>query len=194
MSLPVHTQRVILWSCLGLAALAVLVWSRGLIQPRPASSREHPSVPGTQTPGGNAAVSGDWRIERYPDGRIKSRSAVSNGVLEGLSEGWHTNGVKQVEEYFHAGVSHGRRVKWYESGRKCSEAAIVNGKIEGVFRRWHENGVLAEEIPMANNRPEGLSRAYYPSGCLKAEATLRDGKVVAQQFWKDGEQPGVPGS
>lgn len=133
-------------------------------------------------------------VERYEDGGIKSRSAVSSGVLEGLSEGWYTNGQKQVEERFHAGVSHGLRTKWYEGGQKFSEANIVAGKIEGVFRRWHDNGVLAEEIAMKAGQPDGLSRAYFPSGSLKAEATLRNGKVMEQHFWKDGEQSGARAS
>ena len=128
--------------------------------------------------------------ERYDATIRKSRSAVSNGLLEGLSEGWYTNGQKQVEEHFQAGVSCGLRTKWYEDGQKCAEANIVDGKIEGVFRRWHTNGVLSQEITMKGNQPDGLSRSYYLSGCLKADATLRGGKVVEQHFWKEGVRSG----
>jgi hypothetical protein len=126
--------------------------------------------------------------EHYDATLRKSRSVVSNGLLEGLSEGWYTNGQKQVEEHFQAGVSCGVRTKWYENGQKCAEANIVDGKIEGVFRRWHTNGVLSQEITMKGNQPDGLSRSYYPSGCLKADATLRGGNVVEQHFLKDGER------
>lgn len=31
-------------------------------------------------------------FDTYDDGAMKSRSAVSNGFLHGLSQGWHTNG------------------------------------------------------------------------------------------------------
>lgn len=126
-----------------------------------------------------------FMIERYPDGLLQSRTSVSNGLLEGLSEGWYTNGQRQVLEHFQAGVSHGQRVKWYANGVKLSEANIVQGKIEGVFRRWHDNGVLAEEIPMKAGQPDGLSRAYYSNGRLKAEARLRAGQVLEQKFWED---------
>lgn len=128
-------------------------------------------------------------IERYPNGLLQSRTSVSNGLLQGLSEGWYTNGQRQVLEHFQAGVSHGQRVKWYPTGVKLSEANIVQGKIEGVFRRWHDNGVLAQEIAMKQGQPDGPSRAYYPNGRLKAEARLSAGEVVEQRFWDDNAKP-----
>ena len=126
-------------------------------------------------------------VEKYPDGSVKSRSTLLNGILHGVSEGWHTNGTLQVREHFQNGVSHGVRTKWFANGSKMSEATIEHGKINGAFRRWHQNGALAEEIRMTSNVPDGLSRAYYPNGTLKAQAKLDKGEVVEQQFWKEGE-------
>jgi len=131
-------------------------------------------------------------FETYDNGAMKSRSAVSNGWLQGLSQGWHTNGQLQVEEYFVAGLSHGRRTKWYANGAKMSEATIVEGKLHGTFRRWHENGAPAETMEMRQGQPEGLSCAYYPSGFLKAQARLHDGKLVEQRFWQDGQLRSPP--
>jgi antitoxin component YwqK of YwqJK toxin-antitoxin module len=129
-------------------------------------------------------------LEYYEDHSLKSRSMVSNGLLHGLSEGWHTNGVPAVCEHFQAGTSHGPRTKWYASGRILSEANIEDGQLHGTFRRWHENGTLSEQIEMRHGQPEGLSLAYYPSGCLKAKATLQNGKLLTQKFWPDGEVQG----
>jgi antitoxin component YwqK of YwqJK toxin-antitoxin module len=128
-------------------------------------------------------------VESYATGSRKSRSVVSDGRLEGLSEGWHTNGQPQIEEHYRAGVAHGRRVKWHPNGQKSAEVEIVAGKLEGVFRRWHENGVLAEDINLKQGQPDGLSRAFYPSGCLKADARMQAGKVIERHDWKDGESP-----
>lgn len=127
-------------------------------------------------------------IERWPGGEMQSRSSVSNGLLEGLSEGWHTNGQRQVEEIFHDGVSDGLRTKWHPNGKKLSEANIKAGKIEGIFRRWDESGALSEEILMRDGNPDGLSRGFYPSGFLRAEARMERGKILEQHFWKDGEK------
>jgi len=126
-------------------------------------------------------------IEFYHDGRLKSRSVVSNGQLQGVSEGWYTNGQIQVREYFRKGISDGIRSKWHENGKRMSEATIVAGKLHGLHRRWDENGLLAEEVSMKEGFPEGLSRAYYPSGFLKAQARLQEGVPIEQQFWRDGE-------
>ena len=129
-------------------------------------------------------------IDRYGNGTLCSRSAVSNGVLHGISEGWYTNGQRQVSERFVEGVSNGRRTKWYPNGMKLSESEIVAGKFHGTFRRWTESGTLTEQVGFANGHPHGLAMAYFPSGCLKSRATMQEGKVVAQRSWSDGEQKG----
>jgi hypothetical protein len=67
-------------------------------------------------------------IERYDSGLLKSRSTVLDGRLQGVSEGWHTNGQLQVIEHFQAGVSDGPRIKYYPSGRKQSEGRIMAGQ------------------------------------------------------------------
>jgi antitoxin component YwqK of YwqJK toxin-antitoxin module len=128
-----------------------------------------------------------FMVEFYPHHAPLSRSVLSNGLLNGLSEGWYTNGQIQVREYFTNGVSHGFREKWHENGKKMSEANIVEGKIEGTFRRWHDNGQLAEQIEMKQGAPDGAAAAYYPSGCLKARTRAQAGKVIDQKIWNDGE-------
>ena len=131
-------------------------------------------------------------IEYYAPKQLQSRSVVSNGLLHGLSEGWHTNGVRQVAENFINGVSEGVRVKWYPSGAKLSEATIVGGKLNGTFRRWHENGKLAEQIELLDDQPHGESLAYFPSGFLKARVRLERGEVKTRESFADGEVPGPP--
>src|SRR5437868_6923684 len=137
-------------------------------------------------PGQNTGFTG-LLLDTYENEALKSRSAVSNGLLHGLSQGWHTNGQQQVEEHFVAGISHGLRTKWHANGQKLSEVEIVNGKLQGTFRSWNENGERAEEVELKNGQPDGISKSYFPSGFLKAQVTLRNGTVVTQQFWKDGE-------
>jgi antitoxin component YwqK of YwqJK toxin-antitoxin module len=131
-----------------------------------------------------------FMVEHYTDGVLRSRSAVTNGLLHGLSQGWHTNGQLQVSEYFKAGVSHGLRTKWYANGTKLSEATIVEGVLSGPFRRWHENGTLAEEVEMRNGQPDGIANAYLPDGRLKTQVRLENGKVINQTPQKQGE-PGA---
>ena len=123
-------------------------------------------------------------LEFYPGGARMSRSVISKGLLNGLSQGWFTNGQMQVQETYHDNRSDGLRTKWYPNGQKLSEATIVQGQIEGVFRHWHIDGSLAEEIPRHDGRQEGIGRAYYPSGFLAEEVEVRAGKVVTKRTWK----------
>lgn len=131
-------------------------------------------------------------VEFYAPKQLQSRSVVSNGLLHGLSEGWHTNGVRQVAEHFVNGVSEGVRVKWHPNGAKLSEATISGGKLNGTFRRWDDSGRLAERIELVDDLPHGESVAYFPSGCVKARVRLERGQVVNRETFKDGEVPGPP--
>jgi antitoxin component YwqK of YwqJK toxin-antitoxin module len=130
-------------------------------------------------------------LEFYPGGTPLSRSDISNGLLDGLSEGWFTNRQIQIRENYHTNYADGLRTKWYSNGNKLSEAMIAQGKIQGIFRRWHENGRLAEEIQMRDGKPDGVGRAYYESGCLKSESRIQAGQIIEQNTWKDGERSGT---
>lgn len=117
-------------------------------------------------------------VEFYPDGTLQSRSAVSNGVLHGISEGWWTNAVLAVRETFHEGRSHGVRTKWDMEGRRIAEADIRDGQIDGFHREWHTNGQLAVEVSMAGGKPQGVSRKWNSEGVLVGQWSLSNGVVV----------------
>lgn len=127
-------------------------------------------------------------VDYFTDGRLRSRSSVSNGLFEGLSEGWHTNGQLQVTEYFKRSISNGLRTKWYPNGRKLSEGQIAEGKFEGRFRRWSDSGALAEELDFRNGELNGIASAYFESGCLKAWARMNHGAVLERRTFTDGAQ------
>lgn len=132
-----------------------------------------------------------WLVERDGEGRTLARSAISNGVPNGVSEGWYPNGQLQIREHFVAGVSHGQRERWHPSGQRQSEATIERGQVVGTFRRWHENGQLAEQIEMKAGQPDGVAMAYFPSGFVKAETVTEAGRIIRQSSWADGERRGV---
>ena len=117
-------------------------------------------------------------VEFYPDGTLQSRSAVSNGLLHGVSEGWHTNGVLAVRETFCEGRSHGLRTKWNIESRRISEVDIREGRIDGFHREWYTNGQLAVEVAMASGLPSGQSRRWSPDGWLVGQWSLSNGVVV----------------
>jgi antitoxin component YwqK of YwqJK toxin-antitoxin module len=142
---------------------------------------------------GTTEVFSGWLTEAYASGILRSRSFVSNGVLHGLSEGWHTNGAPQVRESFVNGRSEGTVTKWAMDGSVVSVGTTQAGVLEGRFQRWHTNGTLAEEMEMRRGEPHGTARSWYPSGNPKAEVVLDAGQVVSRRYWDDatGEQAAV---
>lgn len=132
------------------------------------------------------------QLEQVEDGasQLKSRSLIRDGKLNGLSEGWYSDGQQQVSEIFVDGKSHGVRVKWHRNGQKAAEDTIVNGELNGPCRKWHDNGQLAEEMAMVDGQADGQARSWHPDGSQKAEVTLEMGKVIEQKFWKETEKPG----
>ncbi len=136
-------------------------------------------------------VSKTNQLQQVQDGgsQLKSRSVVRGGKLNGLSEGWYSDGQQQVVEIFVDGKSHGVRVKWHRNGWKAAEDSIEHGELNGVCRKWHDNGQLAEEMAMVDGQADGQARSWHPDGSQKAEVLLRKGKVVEQQFWEEGVKP-----
>jgi len=135
-----------------------------------------------------------WLVEYYQGAetnQLKSRSVIRDGKLNGLSEGWYTEGQQQVMEQFVDGKSHGVRVKWHPNGRKQAEDSIEHGELNGVCRKWHDNGQLAEEMTMVNGQADGFARSWHADGSQKAEVEMEMGKVVQQQFWEKEQKQRV---
>ncbi|MBC8244365.1 MAG: hypothetical protein H8E20_08230 [Verrucomicrobia bacterium] len=121
--------------------------------------------------------------------RLKSRSLIRSGKLNGLSEGWYADGQQQVAEMFVDGKSHGVRLKWHNNGVKQAEDTIEHGELNGPCSKWHDNGQLAEEMTMINGQADGQARSWHPDGSQKAEVILKMGEVIEQTFWEEGENP-----
>ena len=78
-------------------------------------------------------------VDYYTGGetnRLKSRSVIRDGKLNGLSEGWYTDGQQQVAEMFVDGKSHGVRVKWHPNGRTNSITIYQDGIQPLIWKLW----------------------------------------------------------
>jgi len=131
-------------------------------------------------------------VTREDNGVLRSASAVVDGRLHGLSEGWFTSGVLQIREPFVDGVSQGIRTKWRSDGTKESEASIRDGRIDGRFVRWNPDGSPSEEAFFQAGVPVGEARAWHPDGSLAFWCRLEQGKVVESKNWPPGECHGWP--
>ena len=182
---------------LALGALGIFLWKHPARQttpppPQDTLRRDLAQNQGRWYRNGETDPFTGWIVDYYPGGALLSRCQISNGLLNGVSETWYTNGQVEVREHFKDGVSHGQREKWYENGAKLSLAMIADAKVIGTFRSWYDNGHLSEQIEMKVGRPDGIALAYYPSGFLKAETTVHDGQVQQRKVWNDGERKSIP--
>lgn len=137
--------------------------------------------------GSSSAFTG-WLTDHATNGTVRLRTAVVDGRLHGVSEGWAANGTLELREFFHRGLPHGPRITWHANGQKRSEGRMIFGQQQGGYRQWAESGALAAEAGFKDGKPHGLSRAWHPSGCLKAEAMMSHGEVVTRHFYPDGER------
>ncbi len=131
-----------------------------------------------------------WITDHFESGEVRLRSAVVDGRLHGISEGWSTNGVRNLEEDFLDGRPHGRRTTWHANGQKRSEGQLLLGQQEGLYRLWNDDGTLSTEASFAMGKPHGTSRVWYPSGFLKSEVVMDQGTLRSRQDFQDGEHPG----
>ena len=188
-----HLRLVLLVAAVFGAGMLWVRVARRAADPLTAAARETPlhdlvQHDGRWYPPGQTNPFTGLMVDRDPNGALLSRCQVSNGLLNGVSECWYTNGQIQAREYFKDGVSNGQRQKWHENGRLLSQAQIAQGKVTGTFRSWHDNGQLSEQIEMKLGKADGIAWAYYPSGFIKAETTVRDGQVLDRKSWNDGER------
>lgn len=130
-----------------------------------------------------------WVIQRYPgDMGILSKSHIADGKLDGVSYGYHTNGVLKLEEHFIKGISDGLRVRYNMEGQKTMEENIAEGKLHGLVLKYHPDGRLAESLPYFNGNVHGEASAYYDDGSTRSRATFEHGIMKSQQFWNVGER------
>lgn len=124
-------------------------------------------------------------VENHPRGSRKLEIEVRNGLLDGSSKGWYSNGQIEIDETFAADFSEGPRTRWYSNGVKRSVAHIRHGQLEGSYTEWHDNAQKAVVMTMEKGKPHGSVEAWHRSGALKSRSTLDHGKVVSQQFFDD---------
>jgi len=130
-----------------------------------------------------------WVIDFYPDGEVRrSRSAMEQGKLHGLSLGYAMEGWVEVEETFVRGVSHGLRKRYHAKGRLASEESILDGSLHGVTRKWYTNGKLSQVVSYEQGMANGTARSWHDDGSIKAWAIMDRDQIVEQNFWDLGER------
>ena len=90
----------------------------------------------------------------FQSGKVESRVAFVNEILEGTSF-------------------------WYfENGNIKFEKNYSNGKINGLVKSFYESGLIKDEIRYSNGMLHGVSREYYDNGGLATVKTYEFGQLT----------------
>jgi antitoxin component YwqK of YwqJK toxin-antitoxin module len=75
-------------------------------------------------------------IERYDDGRIKTRQSFIGGRAEGLLRSWHRNGQPWIVGSYRRGLENGQVRSWSPSGELWFEKEYRDGVLVGCRGYW----------------------------------------------------------
>lgn len=93
----------------------------------------------------------------YPSGKIKFKSKLKNGLLDGLS------------------------LFFAENGKPLSETNYKEGRLEGECRYYYlENGALFSVQHFKQGLFDGKQEYFYPNGKPKTILHYKEGKIVGE--------------
>ena len=126
-----------------------------------------------------------------------------NGVWEGLSTVWHSNGNKKKTGYNKNGKEQGKWTYWNNKGFKIKTVNFKNGEIDGDVVEFSSSGKEDGRQTYINGRLQdelSYEYEYYDSGPIKTKRSYRNnvevgtwtvwfenGNTKEEGSWKDGE-------
>jgi antitoxin component YwqK of YwqJK toxin-antitoxin module len=107
----------------------------------------------------------EWREEYHPNGAMKSRVQIRDGMRQGVEHRWHSNGRLAAVRTFANDVLHGQSRSWYADGSPYEERWYAGGQEAGAQRAYAPDGVMYLNYEMRNGRRFGMVNAR---PCLRA--------------------------
>lgn len=80
------------------------------------------------------------------DGKLQSETNYKDGLVHGVSNSYHPNGVQSTKTVFSNGEKAGTETWWGENGLKSYEANFANGKMNGLETIWSEDGSISSQL------------------------------------------------
>lgn len=149
---------------------------------------------------------------KYRNGALMFRQYHVNGVLEGPSTSYSSegellawahfeNGLKEGPTYtfFHEGslkkLNHysrgeldGKQICYYPNGQVKSEVSYINGLLDGDVLLYYPNGNLKRELHFKNGLRDGFERIWNKNGLLTVEAHFQENLPfgTSRMWYEDG--------
>jgi len=115
----------------------------------------------------------------YPDGSVKQRFGVYNGLKQGESLDWFEDGHLKFSSYYHQGKLHNVKKVWYGNAdhQLASELNYHLGTLNGLQLKWYPTGEIYKRMNMNMGIEEGMQQAYRKNGVLYANYEAREGRA-----------------
>ena len=136
--------------------------------------------------GESEGFSGAW-VNVGPNGKNKiSELNYKDGLQDGLTTKWFSNGAKGEEANYKNGKLHGTATEWNINGSK-SKTNYINGKLHGIAKAWHTNGTIKSKTNCINGK-DLKTTIYYKTGEVKSVRKFPD--TSPTEYYKNGQIKG----
>ena len=90
---------------------------------------------------------------------------------------------------FKDGLMEGTSKLFYSNGKMASEATFKNNVQVGVQKDYYENGKLKVELPYKNGVVDGIAKVYYPTGKLMSEESYKNDQLdgIVKRYDENGK-------
>ena len=122
------------------------------------------------------------KIEKYPDGKIRSRKRFQNGKFHGISESWYDNQQLESQKNFNNGQFHGIFEEWYENGKLHLRNYNSNNRAFGFVECWREIGERYYSNNYWNGQRHGLCQYWTTSNELIETYYFNGDSISKEEF------------
>jgi len=114
----------------------------------------------------------------YTNGKIKETNNFKNGEFDGVSVGYHLNGIKSAEISYSEGDKDGQYKLYYANGQLSTTGWYSGGTRVDSWIDYNEKGIMTGKAYYVNGDLYGYKESYYANGKLDDEEIYRGGWLI----------------
>ena len=113
----------------------------------------------------------------FQNGKISVKQTYRNGLLDGASEYYNTQGeLVQIANYKN-GIEHGDQKKYFDNGKLAIETHWIDGSEEGISKYYYPNGQLMRTITYRSDQKNGWETWYKEDGTVFLKTMYRNNQI-----------------
>lgn len=119
--------------------------------------------------------SSNVKITRYPNGKIKSKVYINNGLKQGWLFKFNENGKMIYKGFYRLGKKHFWHFHFAQNGRVIKKQFFKNGTAAGPVYLFYKSGRKKEIYYIRGGKKHGYHMRFYKSGRLKRKTYFKLG-------------------